>query len=42
MAHLGTPQDKKGDQPIKQLQTRFDTGFSTSGFFFGLSAGYGL
>ncbi|MEP7123514.1 MAG: hypothetical protein ABJE95_21480 [Byssovorax sp.] len=29
-------------KPIKQLQTRFDTGFSTSGFFFGLSAGYGL
>ena len=29
-------------KPMKQLQTRFDTGFSTSGFFFGLSAGYGL
>ena len=29
-------------KPIKQLQTRFDTGFSTSGFFFGLSVGYGL
>jgi len=27
---------------MKYLQTRFDTGFSTSGFFFGLSAGYRL
>jgi hypothetical protein len=39
---LSLPQLSFRYKPIKQLQTRFDTGFSTSGFFFGLSAGYGL
>jgi hypothetical protein len=39
---LSIPQLSFRYKPIKQLQTRFDTGFSTSGFFFGLSAGYGL
>ncbi|MDC0680380.1 hypothetical protein [Sorangium atrum] len=29
-------------KPIKQLQTRLDAGFSITGLFFGLSAGYGL
>lgn len=29
-------------KPIKQLQTRLDAGLSITGFFFGLSAGYGL
>ena len=39
---LSLPQLSFRYKPIKQLQTRFDTGFSTSGFFFGLSAGYAL
>lgn len=39
---ISLPQLSFRYKPIKQLQTRFDTGFSTSGFFFGLSAGYGL
>jgi hypothetical protein len=39
---LSLPQLSFRYKPMKQLQTRFDTGFSTSGFFFGLSAGYGL
>lgn len=29
-------------KPVKQMQLRFDTGWSLSGFFFGLSGGYGL
>lgn len=29
-------------KPIKQLQTRVDTGFSITGFYFGLAAGYAL
>ncbi|WP_437689897.1 hypothetical protein [Sorangium sp. So ce176] len=29
-------------KPIKQLQTRLDAGMSITGFFFGMSAGYGL
>ncbi|WP_437635905.1 hypothetical protein [Sorangium sp. So ce854] len=29
-------------KPIKQLQTRLDVGMSITGFFFGMSAGYGL
>ena len=29
-------------KPIKQLETRFGTGFSLTGFWFGLSANYGL
>jgi hypothetical protein len=39
---VSLPQLSLRYKPIKQLQTRFDTGFSTSGFFFGLSASYGL
>ena len=39
---LSIPQISIRYKPIRQLQTRFDTGFSTSGFFFGVSAGYGL
>ena len=39
---LSIPQLSFRYKPIKQLQTRVDAGFSTSGFFFGLSAGYGL
>jgi hypothetical protein len=29
-------------KPIKQLQTRVDAGFSITGFFFGMAAGYAL
>ncbi len=29
-------------KPVKQVQIRLDTGWSLSGFFFGLSGGYGL
>lgn len=29
-------------KPIKQLQTRLDTGFSITGFYFGMAAGYAL
>jgi hypothetical protein len=39
---ISLPQLSFRYKPIKQLQTRFDTGFSITGFFFGLSAGYGL
>lgn len=39
---LSLPQVSFRYKPIKQLQTKVDTGFSTAGFFFGLSASYGL
>jgi hypothetical protein len=39
---ISLPQLSFRYKPIKQLQTRFDAGFSLSGFFLGLSAGYGL
>lgn len=39
---LAVPQISFRYKPIKQLQMKADAGFSTSGFFFGLSAGYGL
>jgi hypothetical protein len=39
---LALPQISLRYKPIKQIQTRADLGFSTSGFFFGVSAGYGL
>jgi hypothetical protein len=39
---ISLPQLSFRFKPMKQLQTRFDTGFSISGFFLGLSAGYGL
>ncbi|WP_148313256.1 hypothetical protein [Sorangium cellulosum] len=39
---ISFPQVSFRYKPIKQLQTRLDAGFSITGFFFGLSAGYGL
>jgi hypothetical protein len=39
---LALPQVSFRYKPIKQLQLRADLGFSTAGFFFGFSAGYGL
>jgi hypothetical protein len=39
---LSIPQLSFRYKPIKELQTRADVGFSLTGFFFGLSAGYGL
>ncbi|AUX39194.1 hypothetical protein SOCE26_005760 [Sorangium cellulosum] len=39
---ISFPQVSFRYKPIKQLQTRLDTGFSITGFYFGLSAGYGL
>jgi hypothetical protein len=39
---LALPQISFRYKPIKQLQTKLDLGFSTAGFFFGLSASYGL
>jgi len=39
---ISLPQLSFRYKPIKQLQTRLDTGFSISGFFFGLTASYGL
>jgi opacity protein-like surface antigen len=39
---ISLPQLSFRFKPIKQLQTRADVGFSVSGFFFGLSAGYGF
>lgn len=39
---IAIPQVSFRYKPIKQLQTKLDTGFSTAGFFFGFSAGYGL
>jgi hypothetical protein len=39
---IALPQISFRYKPIKQLETKLDLGFSTSGFFFGLSAAYGL
>jgi len=39
---LALPQVSFRYKPIKQFQTKLDLGFSTAGFFFGLSASYGL
>lgn len=39
---ISFPQVSFRFKPIKQLQTRLDAGFSITGMFFGLSAGYGL
>jgi hypothetical protein len=39
---LAFPQFAIRYKPIKQFQTKFDFGFSTSGFWFGLSASYGI
>ncbi|MCC6551477.1 MAG: hypothetical protein IT372_00460 [Polyangiaceae bacterium] len=40
--YLAIPQISFRFKPMKHLQTRFDTGFSITGFFLGLSAGYGF
>jgi hypothetical protein len=39
---ISLPQVSLRIKPLKWLQTRVDTGFSLTGFFFGLSAGYAL
>lgn len=39
---ISLPQVSFRYKPVKEAQVRFDTGFSLTGFFFGLSAGYGL
>lgn len=39
---LSIPQVSFRAKPIKQLQIRADVGFSITGFFFGLSSGYGF
>jgi hypothetical protein len=39
---ISLPQLSFRYKPIKQLQTRADVGFSITGFYFGLSAAYGL
>jgi hypothetical protein len=39
---IALPQISFRYKPIKQFQTKLDLGFSTSGFFFGLSGSYGL
>ncbi|MBK8252132.1 MAG: hypothetical protein IPK82_05625 [Polyangiaceae bacterium] len=39
---ISLPQLSLRVKPIKQLQMRADVGFSLSGFFFGISAGYGF
>lgn len=39
---LSIPQISFRAKPIKQLQIRADVGFSITGFFFGLSSGYGF
>jgi hypothetical protein len=39
---ISLPQVSFRYKPIKQVQSRLDLGFSLTGFFFGLSAGYGL
>ncbi len=42
MPWISLPQVSFRYKPIKEVQTRFDTGFSLTGFFFGGSAGYGF
>jgi hypothetical protein len=39
---IALPQFAIRYKPIKQFQAKFDFGFSTSGFWFGLSASYGI
>ncbi|HEU4413034.1 MAG TPA: hypothetical protein VFS43_47770 [Polyangiaceae bacterium] len=39
---ISLPQLSFRYKPMRRLQTRADLGFSITGFFFGLSAGYGL
>jgi hypothetical protein len=40
--HIAFPQLSLRYKPIKQLETRLSLGFSVTGFWFGLSADYGL
>jgi hypothetical protein len=40
--HIAVPQFSLRYKPIKQLETRLSVGFSLTGFWFGLSADYGL
>lgn len=40
--YISIPQVSFRYKPIKQFQARADVGFSITGFFFGMSAGYGL
>jgi hypothetical protein len=40
--HIAVPQLSLRYKPIKQLETRLSLGFSLTGFWFGLSADYGL
>ncbi len=40
--HISIPQIGLRYKPIKQLETRFQLGFSITGFWFGLSVDYGL
>jgi hypothetical protein len=40
--HIAIPQLSLRYKPIKQLETRLSVGFSLTGFWFGLSADYGL
>jgi hypothetical protein len=40
--HVAIPQFSLRYKPIKQLETRISTGFSLTGFWFGLSIDYGL
>jgi hypothetical protein len=39
---LAIPQLAFRYKPIKQFQAKLDFGFSTSGFWFGLSGSYGI
>jgi hypothetical protein len=39
---IALPQFAIRYKPIKQFQTKFDFGFSTTGFWFGISASYGI
>ena len=40
--HISFPQFSVRYKPIKQMETRLSVGFSITGFWFGLSANYGL
>jgi hypothetical protein len=42
MPWISLPQISLRIKPIKQFQTRVDLGFSITGFFFGMNAGYAL
>ena len=42
LPHIAIPQVSLRYKPIRQLETRLSLGFSLTGFWFGLSADYGL